>query len=50
MSNSQTCYHFKQDFQKANQQTEGNLSIHATKRRNGNQLQSLELPFKISNG
>ena len=38
MSNLQTYYHFKLDFQK----------IHGTKRRKDNQLQSLELPCRIS--
>ena len=38
MSNLQTFYHFKLDFQK----------IHGTKRRKNNHLQSLELPWRIS--
>ena len=42
MSNLQTYYHFKLDFQKVNQHTRG------TKRRKDNQLQSLELPCRIS--
>ena len=39
MSNFQTYYHFKLDFQKVDQHT---------KRRKDNQLQSLELPCRIS--
>ena len=41
MSNLQTYYHFKLDFQKVDQHTRG-------KRRKDNQLQSLELPCRIS--
>ena len=48
MSNLQTYYHFKLDFQKVDQNTRGKWLIHGTKRRKGNQLQSLELPCKIS--
>ena len=44
MSNLQTCYHFKLDFQ----QTGGKWLINGTKRRNDNQLQSLELSYRIS--
>ena len=47
MSNLQT-YHFKQDFQKVDQHTRGNWLIHGTKRNKDNQLQSLELPCRIS--
>ena len=43
MSNLQTHYHFKLDFQKLDQHTEG----HSTKHRKDNQLQSLELPCRI---
>ena len=39
---------FKLDFQKVDQQTGGKWLIHGTKRRKDNQLQSLELPCKIS--
>ena len=48
MSNLQTHYHFKLDFQKVDQHTGGKWLIHGTKRRNDNQLQSLELPCRIS--
>ena len=48
MSNLQTCYHLKLDFQKVNQHTEGKWLIHDTERRKDNQLQSLELPCRIS--
>ena len=44
MSNLQTNYHFKLDFQKVDQHTEGKWLIHGTKHRKGNQLQSLEFP------
>ena len=40
MSNVQTYYHFQLDFQR--------WLIHGTQRRKGNQLQSLELPCRIS--
>ena len=43
MSNLQTYYHFKLDFQKVDQHTVGKWLIHDTKRRKDNQLQSLEL-------
>ena len=46
MSNLQTYYHFKLDFQKVDQHTGGTGGkwlIHGTKRRKDNQLQSLEL-------
>ena len=48
MSNLQTYYHFKLDFQKVDLHTRGKLLIHGTKRRKDNQLQSLELPCRIS--
>ena len=51
MSNLQTHYHFKHNFQKVDQHihdTEGKLLIHGTKQRKDNQLQSLELPCRIS--
>ena len=44
MSNLQTYYHFKLDFQKVNQHRGGKWLIQGTKRRKDNQLQSLELP------
>ena len=44
----QTYYHFKLDFQKVDQHTGGKWLIHGTKRRKDNQLQSLELPCRIS--
>ena len=48
MSNLQTHYHFKLDFHKVEQPTGGKWLIHGNKRRKGNQLQSLELPCRIS--
>ena len=48
MSNLQTYYHFKLYFQKVKQHTGGKLLIHGTKRRKDNQLQSLDLPCRIS--
>ena len=48
MSNLQTYYHFKLDFQKVDQQTGGKWLIHGTKRRRDNQLQNLKLPCRIS--
>ena len=48
MSNLQIYYHFKLDFQKVDQHTGGKLLIHGTKRHKDNQLQSLELPCRIS--
>ena len=48
MSNLQTYYHFKLDFQKVDQHTGGKWLIHGTKRRKDNQLRSLELPCRIS--
>ena len=38
MSNLQTHYHFKLDFQKVNQHTGGKWLIHGTKHRKDNQL------------
>ena len=48
MSNLQTYYHFKLDFQKVDQHTGGKWLIHGTKRHKDNHLQSLELPCRIS--
>ena len=48
MSNLQTYYHFKLDFQKVDQHTGGKWLIHGTKHRKDNQLRSLELPCRIS--
>ena len=48
MSNLQTYYHFKLDFQKEDQHTGEKWLIHGTKRRKENQLLSLELPCRIS--
>ena len=48
MSNLQTYYHFKLDFQKVEQHVWGKCLIHGTKRRKDNQLQSLELPCRIT--
>ena len=47
MSNLQT-YYFKLDSQKVDQHTGGKWLIHGTKHRKDNQLQSLELPCRIS--
>ena len=48
MSNLQTYYHFKLDFQKEDQHTGRKWLIQGTKRRKDNQLQSLELSCRIS--
>ena len=48
MSNLQTYYHLKRDFQKVDQHTGGKWLIHGTKCRKDNQLQSLELSCRIS--
>ena len=48
ISNLQTYYHFKLDFQKVDQHTGGKWLFHGTKRQKDNQLQSLELPCRIS--
>ena len=48
MSNLQTYFHFKLNFQKVDQQTGEKWLIHDTKRRKENKLQSLELPCRIS--
>ena len=47
MSNPQTYYRFKLDFQKVDQHTGGKWLIHDSKRRKDNQLQSLEFPCRI---
>ena len=47
MTNLQT-YFFKLDFQKVAQYTRGKWLIHGTKRCKDTQLQSLELPCRIS--
>ena len=47
MSNLQTYYHFKLDFQKVYQHTGAKWLIHGTKHRKDNQLQSLALPCSI---
>ena len=47
-SKLQTHYYCKLDFQKADQHTGGKLLIHGTKHHKDNQLQSLELPYRIS--
>ena len=48
MSNLQTHYHFKLDFQKVHQHTGCKWLIQGTKRRKDNLLQSFEFPCKIS--
>ena len=47
MSNLENHHHFKLDFQNVDQRTRGKL-IYGTKYHKENQLQSLELPLKIS--
>ena len=47
MSNLQAYYHFKLDFQKSGP-SGGKWLIHGTKRHKDSQLQSLELPRRIS--
>ena len=46
MSNLQTYYHFKLDFEKVDQHTGGEWLIHGTNRLNDNKLQSRELPLE----
>ena len=48
MSNLQPYYQFLLDFQKVDQHTGGRWLIHGTKRHKDNQLQSVELPCRIS--
>ena len=48
MSNLQIYYNFKLGFQKVERHTEGKWLIHGTKRHKDKQLQSLELPCRIS--
>ena len=48
MSNLQTHYHFNIRFPKMNEHTGDKRLIHATKRHKNNQMQSLELPYRIS--
>ena len=45
MSNLQTHYHFKLDFQIVEQHTGGKWLIHGTKHHKDNQLQSLVLSY-----
>ena len=47
MVNLQTHYHYKLDFQKVEQHTRGKCLIHGINRREGNQLQSLELSCRV---
>ena len=47
MSNLQTYYHIKLDFQNVDQHTGGKWLFHGTKRREDNRLQNLELPCRI---
>ena len=47
MTNLQTYYHFRLNFQKVDQHTGGKWLNHVTKRHKDNQLQSLELPCRI---
>ena len=48
MLNLQTHCHYKVDFQKVDQHTEGKLLIHGIKDRKNNLLQSLEIGCIIS--
>ena len=48
MSNLQTYYYFELDFQNVDQHTGGKWLIHGTKHHKDNQLQRLELPWRIS--
>ena len=48
MSDLQTYYNFKIDYQKMDKHTGGKWLINGTKRHKDNQLQSLELPCRIS--
>ena len=48
MSNLQTYYHFKLNFQKVDKHTGGKWLIHGTKHHKDNQLQSLEIPCRTS--
>ena len=47
MSNLQTYYHFKLNFQKVDQHTGGKWLIHGTLRHKNNQLKSLELACRV---
>ena len=46
ISQLQTHYHFKLDFQKVDKNTGGKLLIHSTKHRKDNQLQTWDYPVK----
>ena len=48
MLSLQTHYHFKLDFRDVDQHTGGKWLIHGAKHRRNNELQSLELPSRIS--
>ena len=48
MTNLQTHYHFKLDFQKVDKHTGGKWLIHDFKHHKDNQLQRFELPCRIS--
>ena len=48
MSILQAHYHFQRDFQEVDQHTGGKWLINGNKHHNGNQLQGLELPCRIS--
>ena len=50
MSNLQSYYHFKLDFQKVDQHTGGKWLIHGTRRRKDNQLQRIEFRCKYPSG
>ena len=48
MSSLETYYHFKIDFQKVDQHKGSKWLIHGTKLHKDNQVESLELPCRIS--
>ena len=47
ISNLETHYHFKFEFQKVDPHTRGKWLIHGTKHRNDNQLEILELSCRM---
>ena len=48
ISNLLTHYHFKLDFQKVDKRTGGKWLLQGTKHHKDNQLQSLEVPCRMS--
>ena len=47
-SNLQIHYHVELDFRKVDQHTEGKWLIHGTKQHKNKQLQSMEVPCRLS--